>query len=266
MSYMRLLRLPPQSETAGFTRSWKRHLSACGGGSKNVRRAWADSHAVNPLPYLRSRLGDSSGLGNYGGATLRVVGSRCVEESCIARGGPPMESIGATRKKSAALSELQRCLESNQSQHSSTRSVLRATLGASLRSKGALLGGCGPWAGGATTQQRVHWQSLRALSSGPPEQADSKTEDSPDGNGRRGLPAQKVFMGGLLKPSDVSEAGGMFRCPVFGHCVTPEDGDAMVNILHALAHTVLMRAIDASRDDSNDFRGVLDCRKIQHQS
>lgn len=129
-----------------------------------------------------------------------AVGSRC-EESDIAGGDLPMESIAATRERSTALSELRR-LESS----SSDRALLlrSSKLGALLRSQGPLVSGYGPGAGGGTLQLQAHWQSLRAFSSGPPEQPDSKM-DSPDSNGRRVLPpGQKVFMGGLLKPSDVS--------------------------------------------------------------
>ena len=212
MSYVRLLRLPPQPEAAVFTRSWKRHLSACGSGRKNVRGAWTDSHAVNPMQYHGSRLGDNSALDNDGGAIVRVVGSRRIGEGGIVREHLPKASIAATRTRSAALSELRR-LESSPS-HTSRALLLRSTLGAPVRSQGALVSGYGPGAGGATPQQQVHWQSLRALSSGPPEQPDSKM-DSPDSNGRRVVPGQKVFMGGLLKPSDVSEVGGVLRCSVF---------------------------------------------------
>lgn len=203
MSYVRLLRLPPQSEVSGFTRSWKRHLSACSTG-KNVRHAWADLHAVNPLQYRRSRPGGSCALGSDGGAIAPgAIGSRCIENEGIARGDLCMGSIAATRERSAALAELPR-LESSPSH----RALLLCsnTLGPSLRSQGSLVSGYGSRAGRATPQQQMHWQSLRGLSSAPPEQPDAKT-DAPDSNGRRALPGQKVFMGGLLKPSDVSLVG-----------------------------------------------------------
>lgn len=210
MSYVRLLRLPPQSEAAGFTRSWKRHLSACGGGTgKNVRHAWVDSHAVNPLQYRRSRPGGSCALGSDEGAIAPgAIGSKCIDDAGIPRGNLPMEAIAATRGRSAALAELRR-LESSPSH----RALLLCSknLGASLRSQGSLVSGYGSRAGRATPQQQVYWQSLRGLSSGPPEQPDAKT-DAPDSNGRRVLPGQKVFMGGLLKPSDVSLVGWFGQC------------------------------------------------------
>lgn len=200
MSYVRLLRLPPQSGDIGPS-CWRRHLSA-GSSTEHARDAW--HRRLRAGNYVLSKVGGDDILD---AAAQRVLGKRCCEEAGIpwkgvAGGGGgggkknTTSAVSSTRPTSATLTAVGR----RQINPAHRGEVLLCSTHSreSLPFWGALGTGWNHGVGGTGLQ----WQSLRAFASAPPEPA-SKT-DSPNSKAARPGPRQRAFLGDLLKPSDVS--------------------------------------------------------------
>lgn len=202
MSYVRLLRLPPQSEAVGVTRCWRRQLSGRGSRQNNLRDDRVELYARHAFlrgDNTRAEAGRSIGQG--------VVGSRRHASRNRGEGYYAGDKTGRGTASSiyASSSALTTCQRLGTSSLTARASLMHST---SARASSALWGatGTGTRPGGAWTHQQARWRLLRAFSSVPPEQQDSKTDSPDQNNGRRTFPGQKVFVGGLLKPSDVSNA------------------------------------------------------------
>lgn len=206
MSYVRLLRLPPQSGDIGST-CWRRHLSA---RSSSSTRAEHGRDASNAWQHQRLRASSSCVLSEVGGndvlgaAAQSVVGRRCFNEVGMSwKGvvGKNTTGASATRPTTAALTAAGRLQIDPAQQRRGL--LLRSTPHSrdSLPFRGALRTGWDHGVGGTGLQ----WQSLRAFASAPPEPA-SKT-DSPNRTATRPGLRTRASLGDLLKPSDVSAAG-----------------------------------------------------------
>lgn len=201
MSYVRLLRLPPHSEAVSATRCWRRQLSTRGGRPNNLRDDCADLYARHAFlrgDDTRRRAGRAIGQGAVGS---RRHGSRNDVAGHYAGEKTGKGTASSTCTSGPALTACDRL--------DARPSTVRAPLvhSTSARAPWALWGatGTGTHPGGAWGNQQAHWRLLRAFSSVPPEQQNSKM-DSPDHqNARKTFPGQRVFVGGLLKPSDVSK-------------------------------------------------------------
>lgn len=199
MSYVRLLRLPTQWEAAGTARCSRTYSSAGSGGAKRRvdRKAQLLQHRSSSAGYDVSH--------NAGGATeLALPSNRCVQPGGTLAGDVVWglekgDGRTCTLSKIASPCALQRRGASD----GITR--LPSSSGMTPSASGAppIRMFAGSAGGGTWSQQQVQWQIARGFASTPPEQPDSKA-DVADKSGRRALPGQRAYLGGLLKPSDVS--------------------------------------------------------------
>lgn len=223
MSYVRLLRLPPQSGDVGFS-CWRRHLSArSGSGSirvehgRDASNAWQHRH-LRASNYVLSKAGNN---GMLDAAAESVVGKSCHEEvgiplKCVVGGGSGNgETIiigrSATRPTSAALT----AIGGLQIDPAHRVGLLpRSTRWRkSLAFRGALGIGWDHGVGGTGLQ----WQSLRAFASTPPEPA-SKTDSPTSKAAAQSGPRPRAFLGDLLKPSDVSGTAALAAVVAQQYC------------------------------------------------
>lgn len=210
-----MLRLPPHSEATGAARCWRRHFSAPRDGVSNLSSVdWHTRQLL--LQHRRFRTCDGA-LRSLGVATVQgLPGTKCRETGVGAKGDVVGKLSGndtmaiataGTCTKRAALFEVGR-FEPRSSR--TAAALLRSTRARASSPFLQVLGTVSCSALGSTwSQQQAHWQTLRGFASVPPEQPDSRT-DTHDHNSRRALPGQRAFLGGLLKPSDVSSTAAKF--------------------------------------------------------
>lgn len=219
MSYVRLLRLPPQFEAVGATRCWRRQISARGGRPNNLRDDCAELYARHAFlrgDDTRLRVGREIGQGAVGS---RRHGSRIDVADIYAREISGKGTASSTSSSGPALTACDRL--------DPRPSAVRAPLmySTSARAPLALWGATetGTHSGGAWGNQQAQLRLLREFSSVPPEQQDSKIDSSDHHNARKTFPGQRAFVGGLLKPSDVSKCLGSIYLLI----VTMHDGSIL---------------------------------------
>lgn len=213
MSYVRIIRLPPQSDALGAVRCWRRHLSARKGATyvhaQGLLLLLEQNHCFSLKPVSTHR--------NFGSATVQGLSNDCFcEIRDVAAGDLVGDIVGNTARKytiGAAFSNWESPISNalaldgplsiiDINRRGSGAVLLRSTKArASFLSRGALGTASGPDAGGSWSKRHVYSQSFRAFAS---EKSDSKADAPVDLSGRKVQSDQRAFLGGLLKPSDVS--------------------------------------------------------------
>lgn len=212
MSYVRLLRLPPHSHPSVAARCWRRQAGSRGGGrADNLHDSTAPSnsrqHACRQqaVAQYRSNHGTRYDCSLFArAATVRGVAGYDNQ----AQAGTD-NVRGITGQRSANITNSTSSETSVFGTGSSLRRPGAVHSGALWSGSGTLCTGSLPRGRGAWGGQEMQWklQSLRGFASAsvPPDPKESAKEsiEQPN-NGQRTLPGQRVFLGGLLKPSDVS--------------------------------------------------------------
>ncbi|CAM9669822.1 unnamed protein product, partial [Ectocarpus sp. 12 AP-2014] len=205
MSYVRLLRLPPHSETIGRgANGWRRHLSTrrpTSGSPSSAEHACSGWHQRGHLRAGSHALGKGEGDSMVHAKTQGLPGMRGYEEdnknsdSIISRNWKNENTtVHGANPKSAAF----RAFGDSRSSFDRERALL-------LRSAHST--GSSPFWGalGNEWDHRsgfVQSQPLRSFASSTPTKPDVKVESS-DTSKRTGLqPRQRASLGDLLKPSD----------------------------------------------------------------
>ena len=181
MSYLRLLRLPPPSETVGL--SWRRKLSACARHGKGPER--------ERTTYRRVRAHNHGLEKEEGESIVEAVGSKFVGEVdifLVHEGATARRADASSRKQAAAVPRLQTHPGHGakalwRSRHRPLSSLFREAAGSGWKYG---------WGGVV-----VPTQSLRAFASAPPDPAARPSHYSKS-------PRQRTPLRDLLKPSDVS--------------------------------------------------------------
>lgn len=218
MSYVRLLRLLPQSEAVGPC--WRRHLSAHSSNrvssAEHARVVW-QHRRVRARQHARS----SAGGGDVPDAIAQVaLGSRGFGQvrtplEVVADGGGRKNTgtAGAIRSRHTAALTATETLPTSAAH--GTGLLLHSTRPHyPLARLGALGTDWSHGAGGTGVQS----QSLRGFASAAPPDPSVKT--SPARKGERVGPGQRAFLGDLLKPSDVRT----LHCIGHGHCLIAFSG------------------------------------------
>lgn len=209
MSYLRLLRLPPQPEAASAARCWRRQLPSRA-GSNSYTHDGKDLRGRLRLQHRFPRAGHHVQRSAVGSMTQRVLRVKRREEGAMSAADLVEEPCVAVSRSactnSAALPTLI-CFHANPSSRGALL-VNSPSARATSPLWGTLDTRSGAGAEGRWSQQQGRWNSLRGFSSLPPE-PESKV-DSTD-SGRRVLPGQRAFLGGLLKPSDVRRLGLQYK-------------------------------------------------------
>lgn len=197
MSYVRLIRLPPQLEAAGITRCCRKYPSSRGGGATNISRPLLHHHTgwIGADPGNGKALRKMAMQGAYRrnlspslGNAMKAVATELTEEvrsnsTCISNSDVSYQATPF--KVTLALS----------SASTRTTSLTRGALESSLGVRGGVSWSHSP---------RQLQQSLRGFSSVPPSQPGAKTDSQEYISRLKLLKGQK--QGGLegpLKPSDV---------------------------------------------------------------
>lgn len=197
MSYVRLIRLPPQSEAAGITRCWRKYLSSRGGGATNISR-----------PLLHHRTGWTGAHPGNGKAMRQMAKQGVYRRNVNPSLGTAMKVIATELTEEVRSSST--CISSSDVSYQATPfKVTLALRSASTRTTsptwGALESSLGVRGGGSWSHSpRQLQQSLRGFSSVPPSQPETKTDSQEYISRLKLLKGQK--QGGLegpLKPSDV---------------------------------------------------------------
>lgn len=201
MSYVRLLRLPPQSEAVGPY--WRRHISVArfssGRSAEHARVVWQHRCVRARQHALRRAGGDGVldaiaqvSLGNRGFGQVRTLWEG------VAGGGGCKNTATASAIAIPDKAALAANARLQISPAHGDGLPLQSTRPASpLPLWGALETGWNHGAGGTGVQS----QSLRGFASAAPPDPSAKT--SPDSKVERVGPGQRAFLGDLLKPSDV---------------------------------------------------------------
>lgn len=213
MSYVRLLRLPPQAQADAAFRCWRRQLGSHGGKKADnicdssttarnsrhpVRQLAAQYHNICGSQHDCRRFARTStdrGMSVYGHQADHGVG---------------VEQRDAYIIRSAAILGAQKPYFVTTS--SSCRPIHLGGLAARSGTHCTRLfsGGGEGWGPQEMRWQLQSWRGF-ASASAPPDPKESgkdtieRSNSTGNGTGHRALPGQRVFLGGLLKPSDVSQ-------------------------------------------------------------
>ncbi|CAM9903390.1 unnamed protein product [Scytosiphon promiscuus] len=201
MSYVRLLRPPPQSETVGSARCWRKHLSARSSTAsvEHVRNIWQhDRRFCAGSHEFGSRAGDdrkinATGKSGIGRSSFGGPGSLPEGVDTWARWKNSTGASAAPKFTAAAVA----------------RVYPSPPYGGALRSRSSCPSRTSPfwrakevgWEHGTWQQMQSQSQSLRAFASAPSEK-DSKTDSTAVNRGGRPRVGQGASFGDLLKPSD----------------------------------------------------------------
>lgn len=241
MSYIRLLKLPPHSQVAGVARWCRRQFSAGGERPNNLRDSSSmDTGSNNTCcsrnsSVVHSCSGSRNITSSSGTSTSNIIShhyhsrgqvqdhqrQQTGNDRCHTAGAATLQGVtrhghdmrvgmdtrGVTGKHGqASVTTLRTHITwRDEGLPFKRRPGLQKTtsLGA-LSSTPEIMCTGSQSRRGAWGQRDVQWMPLRGFSSTPPPDQRESVDSTDQHHGQRALPGQRAFLGGLLKPSDVS--------------------------------------------------------------